>query len=65
MIEIILSHWATYLLLFWLAVIAIANLWPSRKPAGASKPVRFSPRRAERAPAAQREDELELARPQR
>jgi hypothetical protein len=27
MINLILSHWAAYLFLFWLAVIAVANVW--------------------------------------
>jgi hypothetical protein len=31
MIDLILTHWATYLFLFWLLVIAIGNLWPRRK----------------------------------
>jgi hypothetical protein len=27
MLEIFLSHWATYLFLFWLLLVVVANLW--------------------------------------
>ena len=52
MIEIILSHWATYLLLAWVAVIVVANVWPRRKLAGGPERGGFSPLRAgtERSP---------------
>jgi hypothetical protein len=28
MLELIFSHWVTYLFLFWMLVIVIGNLWP-------------------------------------
>ena len=37
MIDIILSHWATYLLLTWVAVIVVANIWPRKKLAGSAE----------------------------
>jgi hypothetical protein len=45
MIDIILSHWAIYLLLGWLVVIAVigaVNLWPSKKSAGPPESPRFA-----------------------
>ena len=52
MFNIILSHWATYLLLFWLAVIAVANLWPRKKPGAAPRGGDFH--RAGRSPSGMR-----------
>jgi hypothetical protein len=61
MIEIILSHWATYLLLAWVAVIVIVNLWPRKKPAPPNV-APFTARRTERVSAAKSsDDQLELA----
>ncbi len=31
MLELLLSHWATYLFLAWFAVILVVNLWPRKK----------------------------------
>ncbi len=63
MIEIILSHWATYLLLGWIALIVVANLWPRKRPANRPITAQFSPRRAEKVSAAVSfKDGLELAR---
>jgi hypothetical protein len=31
MIELILSHWATYLFLVWVAFLLVGNLWATRK----------------------------------
>jgi hypothetical protein len=66
MIDIILSHWATYLLLAWLALIIVANLWPRQKPGNSAKAVQISARRVERLSAvAPFEDQLEVAHRER
>jgi hypothetical protein len=38
MINIFLSHWATYLYLGWLLVIVAVNLWPRKKIFGRNPP---------------------------
>ena len=34
MTEIIFSHWTTYVFLFWVLVIVVANLWPTKHQGG-------------------------------
>jgi hypothetical protein len=66
MIEIILSHWATYVILAWLLVCIIGNLLPKAKSADTPAPPRFSPRRATReSQSALSGDEIELAHRER
>jgi hypothetical protein len=67
MIEFILSHWATYVFLVWLAVCILGNLLTQQKP-GSPPPAapRYTARRAARVSAAKSvEDERELARHER
>jgi hypothetical protein len=66
MIDIILSHWAMYLLLAWLVVlgvIGLVNLWPKKKSARRPEAPRFAMRNGQREPApAPFTDEFKLAR---
>jgi hypothetical protein len=47
MIQIILSHWATYMYLAWVLVIVVANLWLRRNADSPSQHARFPARPAE------------------
>jgi hypothetical protein len=31
MLELLLSHWASYLFMAWFAVVLVVNLWPRKK----------------------------------
>jgi hypothetical protein len=68
MIDIILSHWAMYLLLAWLiviGVIGIVNLWPTKKPASPPDAARFALRGAQREAAPSFKNEFKLAQRER
>ncbi len=62
MIEMILSHWATYLLLGWATLCVVGNLLPHKKSARPTVVAQSSPRRAGRATTTESlEDDFELA----
>jgi len=46
MLAVLLSHWAVYLLLGWLAEAVVVNLWPTKKKDGQGDTVRREPKRA-------------------
>jgi len=45
MSDLILFHWATYLFLFSLLVIAVGNFWPRHRPVSPSNRRSYSSRR--------------------
>lgn len=64
MIDILLSHWATYLLVGWILVCVVGNMLTGKKSPQPSQP-RIGQRRLERSsPTAPLEDESEVAQRQ-
>ena len=62
MIQIILSHWATYLFLLWAVVIVVALVWLRVKPSSPQKKTLFLAKGADRKPrTGPIEDEFNLA----
>jgi hypothetical protein len=47
MIDLMLSHWATSLLVVWLLVIALGNLWPRTKINSPQRVTREEPHNSE------------------
>jgi hypothetical protein len=61
MLEIFLSHWATYFFLFWVIVIAAGNLWPRKRADSEPNLARPAPTGAElEVPMEHSEDEIAL-----
>jgi hypothetical protein len=61
-IDLILSHWATYVFLAWLPVCILGNLLKQKKPGKPPVAARFPPLPPQRLSKAQSfDDELELA----
>jgi hypothetical protein len=48
MLELILSHWASYLFLAWIAVVAVAILWSMKKGDSPAQTVHKRPKRVVR-----------------
>ena len=44
MLELLLSHWVSYLFLAWVAVILVVNLWPTKKSESQAETVHRRPK---------------------
>ena len=45
MLELLLSHWASYLFLAWIAVILAVVLWPKKKSDSPAQTIHKKPKR--------------------